>query len=425
MMPAAQIRVAPGSLLLSALDRGPGRGAHLAHWGEVPGVSADELIALTGGAEVTGRGGAGFPFSRKVSTVMEHRRRPRHPVVVLNGAEGEPASAKDAALLSRAPHLALDGAIIAARAIGARHVHVVTSADRTVTTQAVAQALSEREAERADRGITWHHQVAAARFVSGQAQAVLELIAGRVGLPVTAWVPEAIRGVGGQPTLLANAETFAHVGALCREGVEEYVAHGHAGISGASGASGGAGTTLVTINVMRPGTVIDPSPLVLEVPMGGPLPEVVTGGGPTAVLTGGFHGTWASVEQLRGLTISRGAFAERGLALGAGVLAPLESGCAVETTAVIADYLASESAGRCGPCVNGLPALAASMADLVAGADTSERLVELIGAVTRRGACAHPDGTARLVDSLLTNVPEAVADHLHGVCGCGERGVAA
>ena len=69
-----------------------------------------------------GRGGGGFPTGRKLRAVAEGGR---HPVVVANGAEGEPASQKDTALLRRAPHLVIDGATVAARAVGAEEIHFV------------------------------------------------------------------------------------------------------------------------------------------------------------------------------------------------------------------------------------------------------------------------------------------------------------
>ena len=76
-------------------------------------------------AGLTGRGGAGFPAGRKMRAVAETGRRagPLHSqvgtVLVANGAESEPASAKDRMLLTRAPHLVLDGIALAAEAVGA------------------------------------------------------------------------------------------------------------------------------------------------------------------------------------------------------------------------------------------------------------------------------------------------------------------
>ncbi len=403
-----ELQVGRGPLLLSQLDSGPGLTAHRAHFGDVPERTLPQLLDAARLGGVRGRGGAGFPLARKLEAVSAGRR----PVVVVNAAEGEPASAKDSALLRTVPHLVLDGAHVAARALGAREVHVVTATDRPETGRALEAAL----AERGRRPVTWTHHVAEPRFVSGQSRAVLELMAGRAGLPVTSWVPEATSGHRGRPTLLSNAETFAHLAVLAARGVECYTGHG---------TSAEPGTTLLTVT--REQDDGRRSSHVVEVAHGEPLAAVL--GSPELerpVLAGGYHGTWVAPQQLRGLRVSATAFREQGLTLGAGVLLPgSDRTCPVAVTTRVTDYLARQSAGRCGPCHEGLPALAQAVARLRGGSDTRPRIRELTGLVTRRGACAHPDGTARMVSSLLTGLPEAVQAHLEGACSCAARGRAA
>jgi NADH:ubiquinone oxidoreductase subunit F (NADH-binding) len=85
-------------------------------WGPLPAIGGGELIALVESSGLLGRGGAGFPTGRKMQTVAAGSGP---AVIVANGAEGEPASAKDAMLLNRVPHLVLDGIQLAARAVGA------------------------------------------------------------------------------------------------------------------------------------------------------------------------------------------------------------------------------------------------------------------------------------------------------------------
>jgi NADH:ubiquinone oxidoreductase subunit F (NADH-binding) len=136
------------------------------------------------------------------------------------------------------------------------------------------------------------------------------------------------------------------------------------------------------------------------------------------VLLGGYHGTWARPGELAGLTVSRATLAGHGLTLGAGVVLPLAAhDCPVDTTVRVVRYLAGQSAGRCGPCRNGLPALAAALARLADGDESAlQRVQQLAGLVARRGACAHPDGTVRLVGSLLTAYGDEVTAHLTGGC---------
>jgi NADH:ubiquinone oxidoreductase subunit F (NADH-binding) len=159
--------------------------------------------------------------------------------------------------------------------------------------------------------------------------------------------------------------------------------------------------------------------------LGTPLSEVLTEAElAQPLLLGGYHGTWLRPEQLRGLRVSRTAITAAGARLGAGVMLPLgEGGCPLVRTAELVDYLAGQSARRCGPCLNGLPAMSQEVWALVRGGGSVRRLEELSGLVVRRGACAHPDGTARLVASMLTRFPEEVECHRLGTCRCGHNEV--
>jgi NADH:ubiquinone oxidoreductase subunit F (NADH-binding) len=117
--------------------------------------------------------------------------------------------------------------------------------------------------------------------------------------------------------------------------------------------------------------------------------------------------------------VSRLELASLGLALGAGVVLPLDAAtCPVAVTAGVTAYLAAMSARRCGPCRNGLPALAEAVTALAdgAGREPRRRVEELAGLLPGRGACAHPDGTVRLVRSMLGAFPEEVRAHERGGC---------
>ncbi|MGL4745849.1 MAG: NADH-ubiquinone oxidoreductase-F iron-sulfur binding region domain-containing protein [Dermatophilaceae bacterium] len=397
-----------GPLLLAGARDGTDLSAHHARVGALPTIRQRQLLALTREAAVRGRGGAGFPLARKLRAVdrASGRAGTRRPVVVVNAAEGEPASAKDTALLQVAPHLVLDGAVLAARALRAREVHVVTAAERPWGGTAIAKALSQR-----DDKVSWQHHTTAGGFVAGQARAVVELLSGRANLPVTAREPEAVSGVRGRPTLLSNAESLAHLAGLARAGAATYAA---------LGSPGEPGTTLLTLTG-------PPGPdgqfrdvRVVEVSHGSPASGLLDAAAlQSPVLLGGFHGSWLRPEHLRRLTWSGTLPALPGTALGAGVVLTLQDGeCPVHETARFVTYLAAENAGRCGPCRLGLPALAQEVEALDDGVDTRDRIRELIGVVDGRGACAHPDGTARLVTSLLTHLEPEVATHLGRGCRC-------
>jgi NADH:ubiquinone oxidoreductase subunit F (NADH-binding) len=179
------------------------------------------------------------------------------------------------------------------------------------------------------------------------------------------------------------------------------------------------GTTLLTIAGDGPGGV------VLETPYGTPLAEVLAlcGYEPNStVLLGGYHGVWLPPDEVARRLISRVDLGNVGASIGAGIILPLDrQSCPVVLTARIVEYLAGQSARRCGPCKHGMPALATSLGVLAAsgGYAAAQRSTELMTTINRRGACAHPDGTVRLVASLLRAFPEEINQHERGRCAYG------
>ncbi len=387
--------------LTAGLDRFArlGFNEHVAMHGGLQPLALGELIDLAERIGLRGRGGAGFPFARKVRAVAESiQRGGSEPCVVVNATEGEPASWKDKMLLSRAPHLVLDGAAIAALALRAGSI-TLGLADHGIGTSSVLAAVAERRMPAPTTLVNMPH-----RFISGESGALVNGINGEVPIPPGRKVLASRSGVGGRPTLLSNAETYAQLAIATRLGPHAYAT---------LGTPTEPGTVLLTVG----GTARYPA--VVEAPTGIPLKHVLercaanVGAG---VLTGGFHGTWINAHAADHALVSREGLAAVGGTLGAGIILPLgDDTCPLGEATRVVNYLAGQSAGQCGPCRLGLPDVGRAMAAIADGSGRSDAVNAIraaAGKVRGRGACSHPDGTARFALSAIETFTDDLARHL-------------
>jgi NADH:ubiquinone oxidoreductase subunit F (NADH-binding) len=392
--------------LLPATGQPMELGEHLRVHGPTPYRGGRRmLIDSIESAGLTGRGGAAFPTHRKLTAVAAQRG---DAVVVGNGAEGEPASDKDKWLLWSSPHLVLDGLQLAAETVGARQVHLYVHRHPALL-QRLHFALAERAAAGLDH-IAVGLVTAPPRFLAGEESALVSRVEGGAALPRVTPPRVFERGVDGAPTLVQNVETLAHIALIARYG---------AGWFRAAGTEQEPGSMLTTL---RPA---DGSGGVEEVAIGTPIADLLRleRHPAQAVLVGGYHGAWLPAEQASALTLSNAGLHPFGAAVGAGVLAALPADrCGIVESARVVQYLALESAGQCGPCLNGLPRIAATFSKLAdhrstpAARDDLHRWSRL---VERRGACHHPDGTVRFLRSALTVFADEVALHEAGRCSAG------
>ena len=323
---------------------------------------------------------------------------------MVNAAEGEPGSAKDSALLLTVPHLVLDGAAVVARALGADVAHVVVAGERPEP--AARRPGGDPPPRRSGRV---HRRQTSGGFVGGQARAVLELLSGRENLPVTAWAPEAVSGLRGRPTLLSNAETFAQVAVLAALGAPEYAQgrhrrgtrddaadrrRGRPGRRRPRGAlRGAAGRGPCLLRPRRRGAVRR-----RRVPRG----VVDRGAGDEAPDQPG--PTWPGCTP---------ASARESCCRWPPAPARCSSRPAWSPTW---RGRALAGAGRASTGCRRWPRRATRCPSAAAARRRSTGWRNWSGCCPGRGACAHPDGTVRLVRSLLRAFPVEVAAHLTGEC---------
>jgi NADH:ubiquinone oxidoreductase subunit F (NADH-binding) len=379
--------------------------SHLAAYGPLAIARIGrELIDSLEAAGLTGRGGAGFASWRKIAATAkasQTRSFGGRPIVIGNGAEGEPLSLKDAFLLRHSPHLVIDGLLATASALGATETYLYVGRE---SLDSVATALGERPDARRVNLVE-----APKSFISGEASAVVNAIENGVALPTDRIRRLSEFGLRGRPTLLQNVETLAQIALIARFGPAWFRS---------VGTPEDPGSRLVTVS----GDV--PMQGVLEAAGGTTIRAIVQAcgaepSGLSAVLLGGYHSAWTSAQNLE-LPLSPESLSSVGATPGSGIILALGAQrCGLARTATIIEYLAQQSARQCGPCMFGLPVMAKLFGALAAGSRDPGLITELrriADAVVGRGACHHPDGTSRLVLSALSVFRGEVEAHLAGHC---------
>jgi NADH:ubiquinone oxidoreductase subunit F (NADH-binding) len=361
-----------------------------------------DLLAQIKESGLTGRGGGGFSTATKLEAYSHGHRR---HAMVINVMEGEPAAQKDSVLACFTPHLILDGAEVMATLVHASSLTIAVARDNPAAYDSLALAVDERR-RRGKRPFDITVVAPPGRYIAGEESALANWLDGAMSLPTFRETKPArlpIRGKGG---VIDNAETAADVALIARHGGAWFAAGGHGTANG---------TTLVTVS----GTVEDPG--VFEVPLGTTVADVIRLARPkgqiTGLLLGGYGGTFVGPAALDAPYSPEG-LRPFGGNIGAGIIVVFNTEtCALDEVARIVHWMANESAGQCGPCIFGLPALAGELDRLAAARQihgVEQSLHDHLAVINGRGACAHPDGVVRMVRTALEVFSAEVAHHLGG-----------
>lgn len=389
----------------------------------------DEITA----AGLRGRGGAGFPTGIKWRSLRDGTDPGDDTFVVINAAEGEPGTFKDRALLRRNPYLVLEGALIAARTLGATHVVLATKARYTAEIAAVERATREF----ADAGLSDGIDVSIVggpdHYLFGEETALLEVVEGEEPLPRhlppyhyglfttspqlgwSAGTDASTTGptmLSSNPALVNNVETYAHVALVCRHGADWYRS---------MGTPESPGPTIVTIS----GDV--ERAIVAEISLGAPLAEAID------ELAGGVRGGRAVKAVFSGVAnpvlpadridapISYEGMAAAGAGMGsAGFIVYDDTRNIVDVAYRLSMFLYVESCGQCNPCKTGTQAITAALERIVTGRGDDAAIDAIrsrLRTVTDASRCYLPTQEQRLVASVFEHFPDDVEERLRGVRG--------
>jgi NADH:ubiquinone oxidoreductase subunit F (NADH-binding) len=384
--------------------------AHLAGFGPRARLEPGAMLDALDASGLRGRGGADFPTGVKWRAVRDHTKRGGDAVVVANAAECEPASFKDRFLLTYRPHLVLDGLECAAETVGARRVVIYTTKSHSDVEAALRAAIRERR-RRDDSDRFIDVVVGPNRYVAGEETALVSRVSGHLAKPKVVPPRPFQSGVDRLPTLVQNVETLAHAALIARFGAPWFRS---------VGTQRSPGTALLTVS----GAVRTPG--VLEAACDTTVGEIVDRAGgvdgePATVLLGGYFGRWVVADRIWNKTIDALSLQSVGASLGTGVLVVATAAtCGISETDRVLTFLAGQTAGQCGPCHVGLPAIAETFHKVATGRARPaaiDLLVRWSNDVRGRGACRHPDGAMLFLASAMDVFAADLRHHLkNGSC---------
>jgi len=365
-------------------------------------MSPDDLVAMVKRSKLRGRGGAGFPTGLKWSFMP---RDAEHKYLAVNTDEGEPGTFKDRKLIEEDPHQVIEGAIIAAYAVGAEHAFVYIRGEFFLGVKRWNKAINDAYAHGFlgkdimgsgfDLDMTVHRGAGA--YICGEETALMESLEGKKGQPRYKPPFPANFGLFGKPTTINNTETFASVPAIVRNGPEWFMNLGKPN-------NGGCKIFSVSGHVQRPGNY--------EIRLGTPFSELLemAGGlrpGRTlkGVIPGGSSMPVLPGETMMGLTMDYDALQKAGSGLGSGAVIVMDdTTCMVRACQRIARFYFKESCGQCTPCREGtgwMYRMLTRIANMEATLDDLHMLRVAAGQIEGHTICAFGEAAAWPVQGFL------------------------
>jgi NADH-quinone oxidoreductase subunit F len=365
-----------------------------------PSQVVDEVLK----ANLRGLGGAGFPTGRKWSFVPKNSPKPKY--LVINADEGEPGTFKDRYILERDPHALLEGAIIAAYAIGSHKAYVYVRGEYFRPAERFARAVAEAHEHgwlgRNIQGSGFDLEVVihrgAGAYICGEETALLTSIEGGKGFPKLKPPFPAISGLFQCPTIVNNVETLACVPFILREGADRFAAFG-------TPKQGGTRLYSVCGHVNRPG--------LYEAPVGITLRELIDqhalgvrrGRSLKAVIPGGMSAKVLTAEEIDVAMDFDSLLAAGTMAGSGGVIVMDDTSSMVEALDSAAKFFAHESCGQCSPCREGTGWIHRIVRRLSKGEGRLHDLDDLLSiarAMEGKTICVFADAAAWPVQSYIT-----------------------
>ena len=384
--------------------------------------SPDELIKAVKRSGIRGRGGACFPTGEKWERVAGQENSTKY--IICNGDEGDPGAFMDRMLLESYPYRIIEGMLIAAFAVGATEGYFYIRAEYPLAVSRIRQALQVcrdkgylgRDIMKSGFSIDLHLFEGAGAFVCGEETALISSIEGNRGFPRLRPPYPAEKGLWGHPTLVNNAETYAQIAYIIRNGAEKY---------NAIGSTDCRGTKVFALagKIARGG--------LIEVPMGTTIRKIVEeiGGGVAgglafkAVQIGGPSGGCIPAS-MADIPVDLGSLSQAGAMIGSGGMVVLdEKDCMVDIAMYFLSFTQKESCGKCTFCRIGTRRMLDILERLCSGRGETgdlEKLEELAGLTKKGSLCGLGRTAPNPVLTTLRYFRDEYEAHLEGRCPAGK-----
>jgi NADH-quinone oxidoreductase subunit F len=398
------------------------RGGFTALGNVLKNYTPEELISTVKTSGIRGRGGACFPTGEKWERVAGQENTTKY--IICNGDEGDPGAFMDRMLLESYPYRIIEGMLIAAFAVGATEGYFYIRAEYPLAVSRIRQALQVcrdkgylgRDIMKSGFSIDLHLFEGAGAFVCGEETALISSIEGNRGFPRLRPPYPAEKGLWGHPTLVNNAETFAQIAYIIRNGAEKY---------NAIGSTDCRGTKVFALagKIARGG--------LIEVPMGITIRKIVEeiGGGVAgglafkAVQIGGPSGGCIPAS-MADIPVDLGSLSQAGAMIGSGGMVVLdETDCMVDIARYFLSFTQKESCGKCTFCRIGTRRMLDILERLCAGRGEKgdlEKLEELAGLTKKGSLCGLGRTAPNPVQTTLRYFRDEYEAHLEGRCPAGK-----
>ena len=368
------------------------------HW------APEKIIDTVKASSLRGLGGAGFPTGVKWGFVPRDHEGPRY--LVVNADESEPGTFKDRHVMLNAPHLLIEGAIIAALSIDAKDVYIYIRGEYWEAFRVLERAIEEagqagylgQNVFGSGHTVKVHLHRGAGAYICGEETALLSSLEGFKGWPKLKPPFPALKGLFSMPTIINNVETLSYVPIVIEKGPEYFASLGIE-------RNGGARLFGVSGHVNRPG--------VYELTLGSPMRELIyehaggirQGRQLKAVIPGGSSCPVLTAGEADKVNLDFDSLAGIGSMLGSGGLIVMdETTDMVNVLSRICKFYSFESCGQCTPCREGTGWMTRIMERIASGRGRSrdlDDLLEIADMILGNTICPLGDAAALPVTSFI------------------------